>query len=220
MPDGPLAALAPDVRAELHALGTVRRHRRGAYLMLEGDRSDHALFVRDGRLRVVRTSTDGREVLVAVRGPDELVGELNALAGDAAPRTASVVALDDVVVQSIAAADLLRFIERHPSVALGLLRQLADRVREGTARHADTAGYDTVHRVARALADQASRGQPVEGGTIVGVGLSQADLAGLVAASPKSVSRALAVLRAQGLITTARRAILVRDLDGLRDFAP
>ena len=60
----------------------------------------------------------------------------------------------------------------------------------------------------------------MDGGTVVGVGLSQADLAGLVAASPKSVSRALAILRAQGLIATERRAIVVRDVDGLRDVRP
>ena len=74
-------ALAPDLQAALTGLGIVRRHRRGAFLILEGDRSDHVLFIRSGRLRIVRTSTDGRDVLVAVRGPGELVGELSALAG-------------------------------------------------------------------------------------------------------------------------------------------
>ena len=96
MSDSPFAALTHDARTELDDLGMVRRHRRGAFLMLEGDRSDHVLIVRDGRLKIVRTSTDGRDVLVALRGPGELVGELSALAGCDAPRAASVVALDDV----------------------------------------------------------------------------------------------------------------------------
>jgi CRP/FNR family transcriptional regulator, cyclic AMP receptor protein len=213
-------ALAPDLQAALTGLGIVRRHRRGAFLILEGDRSDPVLFIRSGRLRIVRTSTDGRDVLVAVRGPGELVGELSALAGADEPRAASVVALDDVVVQAIPSVDFLRFLEQNRAVSFGLLRQLAARLREATSRHADAAGYDVLHRVARALVDEADRhGHAVEGGTAVGAGLSQDDLAGLVAASPKSVGRSLAVLRSRGLVSTGRRSIVISDLDGLRQFA-
>ena len=219
--EGPFAALAPEVWADLHDLGVVRRHQRGAYLLLEGDRGDHVLMVRSGRVKIVHTAVDGREVLVAVRGEGELVGELNALAGSDAPRAASVVALDDVVVQTIPARDFLAFVARHPDVSLGLLRQLATRLREATSRHADTAGYDVLHRVARALIAEAERhGRDVEAGTAVGAGLSQTDLAGLIAASPKSVGRSLAVLRARGLVSTGRRSIVIHDLEGLRRFAP
>ena len=218
--DGPFASLDPGARAELHDLGTVRRYRKGAYLILEGDRSDHALFIRSGRLKIVRTSSDGREVVVAVRGAGQLVGALSALAGTDAPRTGSVVALDDVVVQTIPAAQLLPFVERHPAVSFGLLRLLAARVRESTARHADAAGYDVLHRVARALIDEADRaGRAGDDVTVVGAGLSQAELAGLVSASPKSVGRSLAVLRSRGLLSTGRRSIVIRDIDGLRRFA-
>jgi CRP-like cAMP-binding protein len=218
--DGPFASLDPGARAELHDLGAVRRYRKGAYLILEGDRGDHALLIRAGRLKIVRTSSDGREVVIAVRGAGELVGELNALAGTAAPRAGSVVALDDVIVQTIPAAQLLRFVERHPAVSFALLRLLAARLRESTSRHADAAGYDVLHRLARTLVDEADRaGRPGDGGTVVGAGLSQAELAGLVAASPKSVGRSLAVLRAQGLLATGRRSIVIRDIDGLRRLA-
>ena len=218
--DSPFAALEPSVRAELNDLGRVRRHRRGAFLILEGDRSDHVLIIRTGRLKIVRTSTEGRDVLVAVRGPGELVGELSALAGSPEPRAASVVALDDVVVQAISSEDFLRFVERHSVVSFGLLRQLASRLREATSRHSEAAGYDVLHRVARALIDEADRhGHVVDGGTAVGAGLSQDDLAGLVAASTKSVGRSLAVLRNRGLVATGRRSIVISDLDGLRRFA-
>jgi CRP/FNR family transcriptional regulator, cyclic AMP receptor protein len=217
--DGPFASLDPSVQAELNDLGVVRRHRRGAFLLLEGDHSDHVLIVRSGRLKIVRTSIDGRDVLVAVRGPGDLVGELRALAGCDEPRAASAIALDDVVVQTIPAPDFLRFVERHSVVSFGLLRQLASRLREATSRHAEAAGYDVLHRVARALAEEADRhGLLVEGGTAVGAGLSQDDLAGLVAASPKSVGRSLAVLRSRGLVSTSRRSIVINDLEGLRRF--
>jgi CRP/FNR family transcriptional regulator, cyclic AMP receptor protein len=216
-----MAPFLSDVPAEFLELGVVRRYNKGAFLILEGESSDHVLVLRSGRLKIVRTASDGRETLVAVRGSGELVGELNALAGASAPRAASVVALDDVVVQAITAPDFLQFVERHAAVSFALLRQMAARLREATMRHADAGGYDVLHRLARALVEEADRnGRDVDAGTLVGTGLSQQDLAGLVAASPKSVSRSLAVLRSRGFLSTGRRSIVIRDLDGLRRFAP
>lgn len=220
MADGLLGDLAAADQAELAALGVVRRYRAGAFILLEGDRDNHVIVVRQGRLRIVHTTDDGTEVLMAVRGPGEFVGELNALAGSDAPRAASAVALDDVTVQSITGADFLEFLEQHPRIAVWLLRQLAARLREASLRHTEAAGYDALHRVARVLVEHAEReGRDVEGGRQLEPGLSQADIAGLVAASPKSVGRALAVLRRRELVTTGRRSILIRDLDALRRFA-
>ena len=211
--------LDPADQSAFRALGVVRRHRRGTYLMLEGDRNDHVLVLRDGRLKIVRNTDDGREVFVAVRSPGELVGELNALAGSESPRAASVIALDDVTVQSIPAAEFVRFVADRPAVSFALMRQLAARLREATERMSDAAGYDTLRRVARFLIDQAERhGEAVEDGVLVAAGLSQADLAGAMASSSKSVARALAILRGRGLIRTARRSIVVADLEGLRQF--
>jgi CRP/FNR family cyclic AMP-dependent transcriptional regulator len=200
----------------LRQLGVQRRHRRGTYLMLEGDRGDHALLVLEGRVKVLATNADGAETLIAVRGPGDLVGELNALAGSDSPRSASVCALDDVVVRSIRATELLRFLGDHPPACLRVMRQLAARVRESTVRHTDAAGYDVLHRVARALAERTDEDGP--DGVDVSSGLSQRDLAGLVAGSPKSVSRALATLRSLGLVSTSRRSIVVHDIERLRKF--
>ena len=206
-------------RAAFRELGSVRRYRRGAFLILEGDHGDHALVILEGRLKVVTTNDDGRESTIAVREPGDLVGELNALAGSDLPRIASVCALDDVTVQSVPAADLLRFLESHPSACFRAMRQLAARLREATALHADTAGYDTLHRLARVLVEEADRSDPAPQGELpVGRGLSQSELAGILAASPKSVARALSSLRACGLVATARRSIVIRDLEGLRRF--
>jgi CRP-like cAMP-binding protein len=217
---GFIGGLTDEEREALRHVGVVRRHRRGSYVMLEGDAGDHALVVIEGRVKIVATTADGRESLIAVRGEGELVGELNALAGDDSPRSASVCALDDIVVRSLSAAELLQFLESHPSACFRLMRQLAARLRESTGRHADAAGYDALHRVARALVEQADRSErPADGPIDVGQGLSQRDLAGLVAGSPKSVSRALASLRSLGLVTTSRRSIVVHDLERLRRFA-
>ena len=79
---------------------------------------------------------------------------------------------------------------------------------------------DTNHRVARLLLEQVSRRDVGDDNEIdVDLPLTQEELAGLAAASRESVVRALTSLRSRGLITTARRRITVRDVDGLRKYA-
>lgn len=207
-------------RDALRALGASRRFPREATLMMEGDRAQHALVLRSGRVRVVNCSREGREILVAVRGPGELVGELNALSDAGSTRAASVIALEDVTAQVIPGAVLVEFLHTHPAVAVALLRQFARRLRESSTRHVEAGAYDSLHRVARTLVELAERdGHVVDAGIAVAEGLTQDDVAGLVASSRETVTRALAVLRKRELIATERRRIVVRDLERLRQFA-
>jgi CRP-like cAMP-binding protein len=212
-------SLDADDRTALLSLGTVRRYRKDAAVLLEGDRSDQVLVLREGRVRIVSTSVDGRELLLAVRGRGELVGELNVLASDETPRAATVIAMEDVAAQTVSAEEFRAFLRRHPEAAFALLRQLADRLRESSNRHHEAGAYDTLHRVARALVELAERGgRVVDDGVLVADGLTQEDLAGLVSSSRESAARALAALRRKGLITTGRRSMVITDLDRLRHF--
>jgi CRP-like cAMP-binding protein len=215
-----LDGLAPPDRQALSTLGTIRRFSRDAALLREGDRGEHALLLRAGRVKIINTSPEGREILIAVRCPGELVGELNALSLRPDTRSASVIALEDVVAQVIPGPTLIEFLLTHPAVAVGLLQQFASRLRESSARHVDAGAYDSLHRVARTLVELAVReGRVVDAGIAVADGLTQEDDAGLVASSRETVTRALAVLRRRNLIATERRRIVVRDLERLRQFA-
>ena len=63
-------------------------------------------------------------------------------------------------------------------------------------------------------------GQPSDGGVELDLQLSQDELASLIAASRESGVRALTSLRRRGLIATGRRTINLRDIEGLRHYAP
>jgi CRP-like cAMP-binding protein len=208
----------PD-RGALAGVGRQRQYRRGAVLLLEGDRSDHVLIVREGRVKIVSTTADGHEILLAVRGPGELIGELAALAPGPEPRSASVIALEPVVAQVVSGPDFLGFLEARPRAVMIVLRKVVDRQRDSDRRRVEFGSQHTMGRVAGYLAEMAERhGRRVDGGTEIGVALSQEELAGYIVASRESVARALTTLRRRGLITTARRKIVVLDLAGLEAY--
>jgi CRP-like cAMP-binding protein len=207
-----LDRLEPAARRALDQLGTVRRRRKGAMVLVEGDRSDAVLVVLEGRVKVLSTTAEGRDLILALRGPGESLGELTAVAGGDEPRSASVVAIDDVEVRVIPGDAFRRFLVDHPSASLELLRTLVGRLRAADRQRIEYGSLDVPHRLARLLVELAGRDDG-------GVPLSQEELAGLVSASRETLARALGSLRARGLVATGRRSIAVLDLERLRAYA-
>ena len=94
-PDEFMARLGPRDREELVRRGRQRRWPAGASLFLEGESCSTVVIVMSGRVKVFSLTEHGEEIVLAVRGPGALLGELSAV--DGAPRSASVSALEPVV---------------------------------------------------------------------------------------------------------------------------
>jgi CRP-like cAMP-binding protein len=211
-----VAVLDEDGRRRLFELGRVRRHDAGDVLFLEGDEGTHVLVIHRGSLKLVTTTLEGHEHVLAIRGPDELVGELSCLDERTHRRSATAIALSDLVVRVIPNDQFVQFLEVHPRALLALTRGVIARLHDSDRRRLEFGAYDTLGRVARVLNELATtKGQPCDTGIRLDPPLTQNELAGLVGASRESVVRALTELRRQGIVATGRRMLVVRDPAGL-----
>jgi CRP/FNR family transcriptional regulator, cyclic AMP receptor protein len=212
---GFVALLDPDARAALLGLGRVRRYRRGATLVMQGARDDTVFVVLQGRVKVTLDTPDGHEIVLAVLGPGDLLGEFEAIEPELVSRNASNVALEPVECHVFGADDLRRFLVAHPAAALELLRLTIRKVCAADRRRVDATALDTSHRLAHYLVERADSQNEPE----LDIALTQEELASHIASSRESVVRALAALRTRGLIETGRRQITIRDMEGLRAYA-
>ncbi len=212
---GFLGSLLQDEIEALVAVGAVRRFRTGNFLFTEGDRSEHVAVIRSGRVKVASYTAEGRELLLAVRGPGDLLGELSAL--DAQPRSASVGAIEPVEAVMIPADRFRHFLEDHPRVALLLIEMLIWRLREADRKRVEFGAFDVTARVARHILELAERyGVAESDGVRIDLPLSQEELAGWTGSSREAVAKALRQLRERGWVETSRRSIVVRDTEALR----
>ncbi|MDN5930941.1 MAG: Crp/Fnr family transcriptional regulator [Pseudonocardia sp.] len=217
-PEEFLARLDEADRAELAARGRHRRWPVGASLFLEGDRATTVVVVVSGRVKVFSLTEQGEEVVLAVRGPGALLGELSAI--DGGERSTSVSALEPVVALVVPVPGFVAFLNGHGSAAMVLMRLITSRLRDADRKRVEFGAYDIAARVAGRLVELADRfGEPDPHGVRISVPLSQDELAGWVGASREAVAKALRVLRDRGLVTTGRRTMTVLDLDGLRGRA-
>jgi CRP/FNR family transcriptional regulator, cyclic AMP receptor protein len=214
-PEEFLARIDEADRASLVERGRQRRWPAGATLFLEGDTSATVLIVVSGRVKVFSLTEHGEEIVLAVRGPGALLGELSAVDGGA--RGASVATLEPVVALVLPVAVFIEFLRTHGQAATVLLRLITSRLRDADRKRVEFGAFDIAARVAGRLVELADRfGEPDGRGVRISVALSQDELAGWVGASREAVAKALRVLRERGFVTTGRRTMTVLDLDGLR----
>jgi CRP-like cAMP-binding protein len=167
-------------------------------------------------VRLVAYGADDREVMLAIRGPGELIGEMAALG--AQRRTASAIALDDVEAGFLRADEFRIFLSEHPDAALVLMRMLVRRLTEADRDRVALATQDSVGRVAKRLVELAAEhGTPDGAGTRIELSLTQDELASWTGATRETVSRALALMRRLGWIGTDNRSITVLDAAALRE---
>lgn len=203
--------------SSLSASAKERRHPSGSPLFFEGDASDEALVVVHGHVKVTGVAEDGREVLLAVRGPGDILGEMSLL--DGKPRSATARAVDDVRAVHLSRTEFEGFLERHPRLAVTLLQTLAGRLRDADVKRLEYAGLTTEQRLARRILELAdSYGLDTPDGTLIDVPLSQEEIAGWVGATRESVARALRTLRDSGCVLTRRRRLVIVDRDTLEGF--
>ncbi len=156
---------------------------RGDVLFHEGDRGDTLYVIAEGKIKLGRTSPDGRENLVAILGPGEMFGELSLF--DPGPRTMTATAVAETQLLGLRNESLTAVLSGRPEVSKTLLAALAQRLRRTNAHLADLVFTDVPGRVAKALLDLSERfGRPVEGGIMVSHDLTQEELAQLVGARP------------------------------------
>ncbi|MFZ5870413.1 MAG: Crp/Fnr family transcriptional regulator [Actinomycetota bacterium] len=209
------AALDDEQAAALLASMTRVELRRGQTLFTEGDAGDRLFVITSGKIKLGRTSADGRENLLAVLGPGEMFGELSLF--DPGPRTATGTAVSDATLVALGHEDLRAWLSTRPDVAQHLLRALAKRLRRTNEALADLVFSDVPGRVAKALLDLSERfGRQTDAGVLVAHELTQEELAQLVGASRETVNKALADFAGRGWIRLEARAVVLLDVERLR----
>ncbi len=207
--------LDDEAASALRASMEVVHLERGDVLFNEGDEGDRVYVVIDGKVKLGRTSSDGRENLLALLGPGQMFGELSLF--DPGPRSATVTAVTDTELLGLGHHDLLPLLSGRPAVARGLLLQLAGRLRRANDVVADLVFSDVPGRVAKALLELSQRfGSPSEDGIRVAHDLTQEELAQLVGASRETVNKALADFASRGWLRLEPRSVVLRDVERLR----
>jgi CRP-like cAMP-binding protein len=154
----------------------------------EGDPADAIFVVVSGKVKVVTTSSDGKEFILSVLGAGQVFGEMGLL--ETAPRSASVVTSTQVELLMLKREDFDRLINSSPGISRKLMAILSRRLRRANSKMESLAYMDVAGRLARYLLDLAlDHGQRLGNGWVVVRRPTHSDIAHSIGTSRETVSR-------------------------------
>ncbi len=192
----------------------------GHMLFTSGEACRGLYIVERGRVRIYRTSPEGREQVLHIEGAGRPVAELPLF--DGGPYPASAMTMEETRLVFLPRADFEYLYRAHPDIAHAIIRALGARLRHLVQVTETLAFRDVAARLAMWLADQAERvGKPTQRGTEIALRRTQEELSLELGTARESVSRAMKQLRQKGLIEPlGRNRILIPDVARLRALQP
>lgn len=194
--------------------GAARRFRRGEVLIRQDAPGGFVLLLRRGQVKVERTELADRTMLLALRGPGEVLGEVTAF--DKGPRSATVTALQPCDTTLLTNGTFLRLCD-DLDITEVVIRHLLARMRDGEARQAALAHLRAERRVARALLWLLPGTNGVGGPAVLP--LTQEEIAAAAGLSRAAVAAELGRLRDQRVVATAPGRVEILEPHRLRSIA-
>lgn len=198
--DSELDSLAD--RSGIHSFET------GEILFTEGEPCRGFYVVVSGRVRIFKTSVNGREQVLTVEGPGASIAELPVFDGGNYPASAS--AVEKLEVLFISRAHFRAICLEHPEVALKLLEVVGSRLRRLVGIIEELSFTTVRQRLISWLLRRAK-----EEGNVFTLSANHQELAAQIGTVRELVSRNLARLQAQGFIEMNGREITMLDRVGL-----
>jgi CRP-like cAMP-binding protein len=210
--------LDADTLRALAARAVERRFRKDDLLFVAGEEARGLYVIVEGAVRAFRESADGREQVIHVERAGATVAEVPVFDDGVFP--SSVAAEADSTLLFIDKRDVRNLCREHPQIALAALKVLAVRLRR-CAELVETLSLREVgQRLARLLlAEARARGERTKGGFVVTLTLTNQQIAARVGSVREVISRALARLQQDGLVTLEGRRLSITDEAALASYA-
>lgn len=204
------ARLSPAEQDRLGSLMVPKQFKANTAVFFQDDPSDSLYVVLSGSAKVFRTSEDGKDRILSWLGPGDAFGELAMIEG--LPRSASVQAVKDTEMLSLARRDFEAFARERPDVLWRLLQALCERLRQVTEVVLDLSFRDVPYRVLHVLSQLLERyGESGPDGWYFRIPLSVGELASMVGSNPETVSRLIETYERDGLVRRDRATWVVPD---------
>ncbi|WP_310193695.1 Crp/Fnr family transcriptional regulator [Neobacillus niacini] len=204
-----------DIQA-LRKVTKSRKFKKGEYIFREGDRSETLFVVKEGLIKLTKTSLEGKEQIVRLLFPGDFFGLYSLLRDEKHYMNAEPV--QETVICLIEKRDFLNTMEKNSDLSFRFLLAMNDRLYEADESVGNMSLLEVEQRLARALVLFHDKMKTKTGAFTLPI--TKKDLASLIGTTPESVSRKLLAFMSQKLIhMEGQRQIQILELDQLKEIS-
>lgn len=205
-----LSELADDEIIRVKQDLRIRQYAKRDIVLQKGGHGDGLMFLLSGQLQVVDVTEDGRAIGLRLLAPGDFFGEIALI--NNSTRSASVVAMSDVLVAFLPAPTAMHLFSHSPSVANQMLRHLAQKIQRDSEFRSLLSINNTTKRIYTYLVlMQKNKPNEPDAPAVVENLPTHQDIANMINTSRETVTRALTALTQQGIVQKdSHRLIIVK----------
>ncbi len=188
----------------------------GQLIYDEGDMATLLRVVVYGAVKLSRYTEDGKEILVDMLKPGEYFGSLNAMGEDAYPESAT--AQSDACIMSIGNREFYSLLKTYHSIAVAVLDVTTEKLKTARQQIHHLTSLSVEKRIAHILKRLCDKfGEESKFGMLLQLPLSRKDLADMAGTSTETASRTMSRFQQDGIITSGRQWVAIKDIDALSE---
>lgn len=188
---------------------------RGSYLFFEGDRADDFYFIRKGKIKLQKTTSDGREIIYAIINEGDLIGEYYGETDGS--YSYGAVALEKVEALVISAASLEDLMRESGEFAVEFSKWIGRKQYLYQKRCRDLLLFGKKEALASVLLElDVSFGIPCPEGRRLSVRLTNTEIGALIGLTRESVNRFLNSWKQEDVIDIKENHIVIKNIRNLQ----
>lgn len=201
---------------KIEKIGTRKVYPKNEIILLEEDAGTALFVIVTGKVKVSRSSGDGREVILTILGDGDFFGEMAIL--DGLTRSATVTAIEDSDLFLIQRNDFLTLLHTYPEVSVALLQELTTRLRAADMKIKALSLKDAEGKVATVLLQIADDVGKIKHGKVEIEKLPlQQDLANMAGTSRETISRTLHSFAKKGFVELEGSKLRILDYEKFKE---
>jgi len=202
---------------KIEKIGTRKNFKKNDVILMEDEVGTALFVIVSGKVKVARTSTDGREVILSILSESDFFGEMAILDGQT--RSATVVAIEDTELFLIQRNDFINLLKEYPEIAISLLQELTKRLRAADAKIKALSLKDAEGKVATVLLQLADDVGKIKHGKVEIEKLPlQQDLANMAGTSRETISRTIHSFAKKGLVELDGNKLRITDYEKFKEL--
>lgn len=202
----------------LHEL-TETRYGKHDYIFREGDPTEYFHIVKEGTVKCVKSTPEGKECTLKMLMPGDLFC-CDAAAFDGTAHPGSAQPMGDVSILRMKKKSYFEMLRRNPDAAMEVIKYLGNRLNEAQEKTKDLALDRADQRLASLLIDLAARnGIADPNGIRLTVRMTRQDMANMVGITTETAIRIMSRFKRDRLVSGTANRLLIRDLKGLKALA-
>jgi CRP/FNR family cyclic AMP-dependent transcriptional regulator len=193
---------------ELSKIMLEKTYRKNQVIFDQGDPGSSLIVIKSGLVKISLVDSNNHEFIIKTFSVHDFFGEMSLL--DSGSRSATATAVEDTQALIIFRENFISLIQKTPSMALGMLTELSNRLRTTTENISNLTFFDAYGKVAQCLLDLADKvGKREEEGVAIQLTLSRQELANMSGLSRETFARILKEFQVRGCLKVQGKKITI-----------